>query len=134
MIPSRQSEPALPNAQDSTRSQIVWLQLVDLFGNAFFREHGDAPGPLWQAAIMKFTDAQIARGLNDLAEQGLAFPANLPQFVAACTATDASSAPCWNQPKLAAPTDHEAKENVNKAWNHMEKLAGKTLRPPENTE
>ena len=117
---------------DSTRPDQVWLQLAYLFGNAHYREHGEKPNPAWVAAVENLTDEQIVAGMKNLAEQGLSFPANLSQFVAACTKVDASLAPCWNQPQLAAPTNHEATQNANKAWDQMESLAGRSLRPQEN--
>ena len=118
---------------DSTRPDQVWLQLAYLFGNAHYREHGEKPNPAWVAAVENLTDEQIVAGMKNLAEQGLSFPANLSQFVAACKiAQDASTAPCWNQPRLAAPTDQQQKENANKAWDQMEALAGRSLRPQEN--
>ena len=62
----------------------VWAQLAELFGKAHFRENGDAPSSLWQQAVWRLTDEQIVTGLANLGNDGLTFPANLSQFLAAC--------------------------------------------------
>ena len=49
-----------------------------------FREHGETPGRLWVEAINRLSDDEVKRGLMNLASDGLAFPPNLGQFVAAC--------------------------------------------------
>lgn len=79
-----QFAPTSEARQDSTRVPKVWLQLVELFGKAFIREHGDEPGPLWSQAIHKLRDDQIATGLANLANDDLSFPPNLSMFVSAC--------------------------------------------------
>jgi len=103
----------------------VWLQLAEMFGNAFLREHGEQPSNLWVVAINRLSDKQISTGLADLANQGLAFPPNLSQFVAA--SKKPTKAPHWDAPKLPAPTDQQRKENADKAWRYMEYLAGHPL-------
>ena len=69
---------------DSTRAMQVWAQLAEVFGKAFYREHGETPSKLWVAAVNRLTDDQIKRGLANLANDAMQFPANLSQFVAAC--------------------------------------------------
>ena len=69
---------------DSTRACRVWAQLAEIFGKAFYREHGETPGNLWVVAIEKLTDKEIRTGLANIANDSLAFPANLSQFVSAC--------------------------------------------------
>jgi len=105
----------------------VWLQLADMFGSSFFREHGDSPGPLWCAAIGRLTDDQIRTGLANLGNLGLRFPANLPMFIAECKRPP----PRRRIKALPPPTDQEQKDNANKAWDQMEKLAGRSLRPSD---
>jgi len=55
-----------------------------MFSKAFFRENGESPPLLWGKAIARLTDAQISEGLANLGNDGLSFPPNLSQFVAAC--------------------------------------------------
>ncbi|MEL6300280.1 MAG: hypothetical protein AAFV47_09230 [Pseudomonadota bacterium] len=57
--------------------------MVRIYGKAFIREHGSEPNPAWVQAISRLGDQQIRRGLANLANQALAFPPNLGQFVAA---------------------------------------------------
>ena len=113
------------NALDSTRPLKVWSQLAEMFGNAFLRENGDEPPKLWTQAVGRLTDAQLAIGLADLGNQGLSFPPNLSQFIAACKRPPKPAH--WDTKKLPAPTEHEAKENADKAWAYMEYLAGHPL-------
>lgn len=101
----------------------VWAQLGEMFGKAFYREHGDEPTTLWQQAISRLTDAQLSRGLANLANDGLEFPANLPQFVAACKKLP----PVRHLGVKCLPVDNNAE--AEKAWAHMERLAGRKLRP-----
>ena len=70
--------------QDSTRPEKVWVQLAEMFGNAFLRESGDNPPTLWKHAVYRLTDKQISDGLANLGNEGLTYPPNLSQFVAAC--------------------------------------------------
>jgi hypothetical protein len=94
-------EPA--KQQDSTRAMKVWAQLAELFGQAFFRENGDTPSVLWQQAVWKFTNKQIATGLANLANDGLSFPPNLSLFVEACKRPPklgADKTGYWDTPKL----------------------------------
>ena len=72
------------SARDSTRPEKVWVQLAEMFGNAFLRENGDNPPTLWKQAVFRIKDAQIVAGLANLGNDGLTFPPNLSQFVAAC--------------------------------------------------
>lgn len=67
-----------------------------MFGKAFFREHSEKPTPLWIQAINRLTDRQIVNGLANLGNDGLAFPPNCSQFVAACKRVDQPTAPYWN--------------------------------------
>ena len=97
-----------------------------MFGNAFLRENGDEPPKLWMTAIWRLTDAQIATGLADLGNQGLSFPPNLSQFIKACKKPPKPAH--WDAKKLPAPTESEAKENADKAWEYMEYLAGRKLK------
>jgi len=55
-----------------------------MFGNAWFREHGEQPGQLWRDAIGRLQDHEIRNGLANLGNDNLQFPANLSQFVSAC--------------------------------------------------
>ena len=79
-----QREPEPERKPDSTRTNRVWAQLVDMFGNGWYREHGDDPGTLWSQAIWSLTDDQIKCGLVNLGNDDIAFPPNLSQFVSAC--------------------------------------------------
>lgn len=63
---------------------LVWVQLAEIYGKALYREHGSEPPMLWKQAIDRLSDAEIQRGLANLAEEALAYPANLGQFVEAC--------------------------------------------------
>ena len=119
------SSPVSENAQDSTRPAKVWVQLAEMFSNAFLRENGDEPPKLWQQAVWRLTDAQIATGLAELGNQGLSFPPNLSQFIKACKTPPKPGH--WDTKKLPAPTIDEAKENADKAWEYMEYLAGHPL-------
>lgn len=103
----------------------VWAQLAELFGKAFYREHGEEPTPLWSRAIARLSDQQIAQGLANLANDGLEFPANLPQFVAACKRLPPVRQ--LGQKYLPNPGDRE--KDAEKAWRDMERLAGRKLRP-----
>ena len=80
----KQSAPEPERPQDSTRPMRVWAQLVDMFGNAWYREHGENPGTTWQQAVWALTDNQIKAGLVNLGNSALQFPPNLSQFVSAC--------------------------------------------------
>ena len=122
MTPSSQTS---ENAQDSTRPLKVWSQLAEMFGNAFLRENGDEPPKLWIQAVDRLTNAQIATGLADLGNQGLSFPPNLSQFIAACKKPPKPAH--WHVNKLPPPTEDEAKKNADKAWEYMEYLAGHPL-------
>lgn len=62
----------------------VWAQLAELFGKGFYREHGMEPTNLWLTTLSKIGDDQIAIGLANLGNDGLQFPPNLSQFLAAC--------------------------------------------------
>ncbi len=62
----------------------MWLQMAKLFGKSFYREHGEKPNSLWVQAVARLQDHEIKKGLVNLAQDGLEFPANLSQFVAAC--------------------------------------------------
>ena len=62
----------------------VWVELAQMFSKAFLRENGDEPPLLWQQAVWRLTDAQIAAGLANLGNANLKFPPNLSQFVSAC--------------------------------------------------
>ena len=81
---SMQSSQDSGKGQDSTRPEKVWVQLAEMFGNAFMRENGDTPTTLWKQAVWRLTNKQISAGLANLGNEGLAFPPNLSQFVAAC--------------------------------------------------
>lgn len=63
---------------------LVWVQLAEVYGKALYREHGSEPPMLWLQAIERLTDEELRRGLKNLAEDALAYPANLGQFVEAC--------------------------------------------------
>jgi len=63
---------------------LVWVQLAEVYGKALYREHGSEPPMLWKQAIERLADEEIQRGLINLAEEALAYPANLGQFVEAC--------------------------------------------------
>lgn len=76
----------------------VWVQLAEMFGKAFYREHGGQPTRLWQQAINRLTDKQIATGLAELGNSGLAFPPNLSQFITACKTVRRT--PYWSTPRL----------------------------------
>lgn len=97
-----------------------------MFGKAFYRENGDKPTRLWVLAIARLTDEQIANGLANLGNDGLRYPANLSMFVEASKRTH-------RHRHLGVPllplSDAERKVNADKAWDHMEKLAGRKLRP-----
>ncbi len=80
---STRSSNETESGQDCSRANKVWLQLAQLFGNGFYREHGDKPSNLWLQAVAKLQDYEIARGLANLANDNLQFPANLSQFVSA---------------------------------------------------
>lgn len=130
VVPSRSS----PSMQETLRSPAsieramrVWTQLAEIFGNAFYREYSDAPTALWRQAIEKLTDQQLGNGLAKLANDGLSFPANLSQFVVACKTIRRTA--YWDVKQLPPPTEDELKLNAEKAWDHMERLAGKKLRP-----
>ena len=98
----RTFKPETERPRGSNRPMLVWVSLADLFGRAFHREHGENPGTLWQEAIWKLTDKEISRGLTNLAEDGLEFPPNYSQFVAACRkiTAEAISPPYWNAPRI----------------------------------
>ena len=100
-----------------------------MFSNAFLRENGDEPPKLWVQAIAKLSDQQIARGLADLGNQGLAFPPNLSQFIAACKKPPPPLH--WNTKQLPPPTEDEYKKNADKAWELMERMTGRSLRPDD---
>lgn len=74
-----------------------------MFGNAFYRENGDEPGPLWKNAIDRLTDHEIVNGLANLANDNLRFPANLSMFVSACRREN-EQRPWKTQPKQIEDT------------------------------
>ncbi len=63
---------------------LVWVQLAEVYGKALYREHGSEPPMLWKQAIERLSDTEIQRGLSNLADMALPYPANLGQFVEAC--------------------------------------------------
>ena len=77
---------------------LVWVQLAEIYGKALYREYGSEPPMLWKKAIEQLSDDQIERGLKNLAEDALAFPANLGQFVEACVRIP-EGRPWASQPK-----------------------------------
>ena len=97
-----------------------------MFGSAFYREHSDMPLKLWRHAFAKLSDAQIATGLANLGNDNLAFPPNLSQFVSACKRTTRSAYGVKALPDLS---DDARKREADKAWEYMESLAGRKLRP-----
>lgn len=104
----------------------VWAQLGEMFGKAFYREHGQEPTPLWVGAVDRLPDQLIKNGLANLGNDGLGFPPNLSQFVAACK----RQKPVRQLGvKLLALTEDEERKNADKAWDNMEKLVGRKLRP-----
>lgn len=115
--------PEYEKKPDSTRALKVWAQLAEMFGKAFYREHGDEPAALWQQAISRLSDTQLVRGLANIANDGLEFPPNLPQFLAACKRLP----PVRHLGVPCLPLDTKAE--AAKAWEHMERLAGRPLRP-----
>ncbi len=123
------SQPYTPESerpQDSSRALKVWAQLGELFGKAFYRENGVEPAGLWVQTIGRLADGQLATGLANLGNAGLSFPPNLSQFIEACK----REAPVRQLGvKLLPLPDTEKKADADKAWGHMEKLAGRTLRP-----
>lgn len=100
-----------------------------MFGNAFYREHGKSPSDLWHQSVAKLTDAQIARGLANLGNDDLRFPANLSMFVSACNREPENPGPRLLGVEYPALTHDEQAANAEKAWRDMEKLAGRKLRP-----
>lgn len=118
-----QYKPETVERPDSTRAMKVWVQLADIFGKAFFREHGEQPGPLWVQAIHRLTDSQIAQGLAKLGNDGLQFPPNLSMFIEA--AKRPKPVAPWRALPLP-PADPQIERD--KAWEQMEKLAGRKLR------
>ena len=77
---------------------LVWVQLAEVYGKALYREYGSEPPMLWKKSIEQLSDEQIQRGLANLAEAALPFPANLGQFVEACVHLP-DGRPWLNQPK-----------------------------------
>ena len=82
----RESEESIrPRSEaGSQRAARVWNAMKQLYGSAFLAAYGDAPTPIWAAAISELTDAQCRQGLASLAKQAREYPANLTQFLAAC--------------------------------------------------
>lgn len=103
----------------------VWVQLAEMFGKAFYREHDDMPPRLWVQAIDRLTDSQIALGLANLGNADLRFPPNLSMFVSACKKQEPVRA---LGVKLLPMSDTEKQANAEKAWRDMERLAGRPLR------
>ncbi len=89
VIPSHStiSTPETKRPLDCDRAQKVWVQMAELFGKAFYRENGNSPSNLWVQAISRLQDYEIVRGLVNLANDNIQFPANLSQFVSACKRT-----------------------------------------------
>ena len=111
-------------APDLARPNKVWAQLAELFGKAFYREHGEFPGSLWQQAISRLTDQQLSIGLANLGNDGLQFPPNLSMFIEACK----RQAPVRQLGvKLLPLTVDQQQKDAEKAWADMERLAGKKL-------
>lgn len=105
----------------------VYVQLAEMFGKSFYREHGDKPSPLWVNAINRLTDSQIANALANLGNDNLSFPANLSMFVSAAKRTKPHRHLGAKQlPDLSGTA---ARENAERAWADMERLAGRKLRP-----
>ena len=123
------SQPSTPETErplDSTRAMMIWVQLAELFGKAFYRENSESPPKLWIQAIHRLTDQQIARGLANLGNDDLKFPPNLSMFIAACK----REKPVRQLGvKLLPMSDTDKKLNEDKAWADMERLAGRKLRP-----
>ena len=115
----------IKSEQDCKRAEKVWVQLSELFGKAHYRESGNTPPNLWIQAIKSLSDAQLMAGLANLGNDGLSFPPNLSQFIAACK----RSKPVRQLGvKLLPMSDSEKKVNADKAWADMERLSGKKLR------
>lgn len=120
------STPETAKPQDSTRAMRVWVQLAELFGKAFYRENGDVPPKLWVQAINRLPDSHITKGLVNLANDGLEFPPNLSLFMEACRRQE-PIAP-W---RALPPPPPDPKVEADKAWEYMERLAGRPLRDSE---
>lgn len=96
-----------------------------MFGKAHYRENGDEPPMLWLHAINRLSDKQIANGLAELGNADRDFPANLSVFVSACK----REKPVRQLGvKLLPMSDTEKQENAERAWEDMERLAGRPLR------
>jgi len=117
------STPETAGLLDSTRAMQVWVQMAEIFGKAFYREHSSEPSNLWIRAIARLHDSEIVRGLENMANDGLEFPANLSQFVAACKRITPARGI-----KYLPMSDTERKSNADKSWADMERLAGRKLR------
>lgn len=94
-----------------------------MFGKPFFRENGDTAPSLWDQAISRLSDQQVSSALANLGNDGLKFPPNLSMFIEA--AKRQKPVRHLGVKELPAPPEIEAE----KAWAHMEKLAGRKLRP-----
>ena len=95
-----------------------------MFSQAFFRENGEEPSPLWIQAVNRLSDQQIISGLVNLGNDDLKFPPNLSMFLSACK----RSRPVRQLGVRLLPlSDAERQANADKAWANMEKLAGRPL-------
>ena len=78
------SRPSDSSVKARTRAAAVWSSMVELYGPPFVTAYGEAPSPIWLAAIAELSDDECRAGLTRLARQPREYPANLTQFVAAC--------------------------------------------------
>lgn len=99
LVPSNASNAQPPNGRANAastqkasdgaqRAARVWRAMTQMYGPAFSTAYGENPNPLWEAAIAKLTDDQCRTGLTKLAQEARSYPANLTEFVAACTRGD----------------------------------------------
>jgi len=80
--------------------------------------------PVWKAKLDPYSVEQVMKGASQVIEDSPNFPPSLGALLAAIRANLPKNT------KLLLPPDFDP-ANAAKAWDHMEKLAGKKLRPDD---
>ena len=91
-----------------------------IYGNQW--KHGQEAMTIWFRALEGVEPDSLASALRQTVVDHPDYPPTLPQFLYLAKGPQKRISTC-----LPAPSFDQA--NADKAWNHMEKLAGRTLRP-----
>lgn len=66
------------------RAETTWSALAEIIGPSLVAAYGPECPPLWRSKIAEFSDAQLQRGLQVMADRDSAYAPSLGQFASAC--------------------------------------------------